>query len=262
MLIAHLSDFHLYTRTPESSLVRADVVDVVRRIIADVSEFRPAVDAVVLSGDLTDGGTDQDYALLREVLSPLAMPIFAIPGNHDEREAFRRAFDDILPFEDGAFLQYEVNLGGVRILALDTVQDRSVKGILCERRLDWIEEKLAQPYRGQTMILMHHPPHRSGIRFLDNIALVEGSERLGSIVARCPGQVLILCGHIHRPSQGFWNGAFVGVAGSPAFKIELDLHPHDDEPALVDEPYAYFIHRMDALGGCSVHPRYVTIPGR
>ena len=54
MLITHLSDFHLFTKTPESSLVRPDIVDVLRRIVADVSAFRPAVDAVVLTGDLTE----------------------------------------------------------------------------------------------------------------------------------------------------------------------------------------------------------------
>ena len=260
MLIAHLSDFHLFTKTPETSLVRPDIIDVVRRIIADVSAFRPAIDAIMLTGDLADGGTDEDYALLKEVLSPLAMPVFAIPGNHDKRGAFRRAFESIFPFEDGPFLQYEASFRGIRILALDTLIENSVKGGLCPQRLDWIEQKLAKPFYGQTMILMHHPPHLSGIRFLDNIALVEGSDRLGSIVSCYPGQVRILCGHIHRPSQALWNGVFTAIAGSPAFKIELDLKPHDDEPALVDEPYAYFIHRLDEAKGFSVHPRYVRIP--
>lgn len=259
MLIAHLSDFHLFTGTPETSLVRPDIVDVVRKIIADVAAFRPAVDAVVLTGDLADGGTDEDYALLRELLSPLTVPVFAIPGNHDKRETFRRGFQDILPFEEGPFLNYETSFRGIRILALDTVIDHSVKGALCPQRLSWIEQKLAKPFDGPTMIMMHHPPYISGIRFLDNISLVEGAREFGEIIARQQGRVRILCGHIHRPSQAFWNGAFVALAGSPGFKIELDLHPHDDEPALVDEPYAYFIHRLDEAGGFSVHPRYVRL---
>ena len=70
MLIAHLSDFHIFTGKPETSLVRADIIDVVRKIIADVVAFRPKIDAVMLTGDLADGGTDEDYATLRALLAP------------------------------------------------------------------------------------------------------------------------------------------------------------------------------------------------
>ncbi len=260
MLIAHLSDFHIFTGKPETSLVRADIIDVVRKIIADVVAFRPKIDAVMLTGDLADGGTDEDYATLRALLAPLPMPFFAIPGNHDKRETFRKGFQDILPFEDGPFLHYETSFQGIRILALDTLIDKSVKGALCPERLAWIERKLAKPHDGMTLILMHHAPYISGIRFLDNISLVEGGHAFGEMIARQQGRVRLLCGHIHRPSQALWNGAFASIAGSPGFKIDLDLHPHDDEPALVDDPYAYFIHRLDDNNGdFSVHPRYVRL---
>ena len=54
MLIGHLSDFHLFAKTPDSPLVRADIADVLRRIFADVAAFTPAIDVVALTGDLTD----------------------------------------------------------------------------------------------------------------------------------------------------------------------------------------------------------------
>ena len=57
-----------------------------------------------------------------------------------------------------------------------------------------------------------------------------------------------------------WNGAFVAVAGSPAFQTDLDLHPHDVEPTVVAIPYAYFIYHVEKNGDFSVHPRYVVLP--
>lgn len=258
MLIAHLSDFHLFAPgTSPSALIRTDIADALRRVIADVDGFTPAIDVVALTGDLTDCGTREGYAMLRDVLAPLRARILAIPGNHDHVGNFRRAFADLLPFDEGEFAQYEVVHGGVRFLALDTVIPNRVEGRLCPQRLAWVERKLAEPFAGPTTILMHHPPHTSGLAFFDGIGLIEGADALGRLVAPHGGRVNVLCGHIHRPTQASWHGAFVAVAGSPAFQTALDLHPPAVEPPVVDTPYAYFIYRTNDAGGFAVHPRYV-----
>jgi 3',5'-cyclic-AMP phosphodiesterase len=262
VLIGHLSDFHLFARDPESQLIRPDIADVLRRIFADVAAFEPAIDVVALTGDLTDGGTAEDYALLRELLAPLSARVLAIPGNHDLRANFRKAFGDMLPFDEGDAAQYEVIHGGVRFLALDTVIENSVQGRLCPLRLAWLKNKLAEPFAGQTTILMHHPPNDSGLAFFDQIGLGEGREEFGRMIASHRGRLNIMCGHIHRPTQAMWNGAFVAVAGSPAFQTDLDLRLPAVDPTVVDIPYAYFIYNVGEAGLLSVHPRYVTLPAR
>ena len=65
MLIAHISDFHVFADAPETSLVRADVADCTRKVVADIASFKPGIDAVMFTGDLTDGGSADDYALLQ-----------------------------------------------------------------------------------------------------------------------------------------------------------------------------------------------------
>lgn len=259
MLIAHISDFHVFADRPETSLVRPDAAEAARKVVNDMATFSPAIDAVVFTGDLTDGGSPQDYALLTELLSPLAMPIFVVPGNHDKRSTLRAAYANKLPFEPGRFLNYEAEFMGLRILALDTLVDGRIEGRLCPERMAWIERKLAHASNRPTLIAMHHPPFPSGTPALDLHALVEGSARLGELVARQSGPVRILCGHIHRPFHAIWQGAFAAVAGSPAFQISLDLQASDDEPTLVLEPYAYFVHQRDAQGGFTVHTRYVQL---
>lgn len=106
MLISHLSDIHLFAKESNSQLIRPDIAQALRCIVADIAAFEPAIDAVVLTGDLTESGTPEDYALLRQLLAPLSAKVLAIPGNHDLRSNFRQAFKDILPFDDSelAFL--------------------------------------------------------------------------------------------------------------------------------------------------------------
>ena len=46
-------------------------------------------DAVVLTGDSTDDGSQAAYAWLRGCLTTLAVPAYCIPGNHDDAEVLR-----------------------------------------------------------------------------------------------------------------------------------------------------------------------------
>lgn len=260
MRIAHLSDFHVFAGSDAPDLIRSDIATTVEKIVADVAAFRPKIDACMLTGDLAGNAVPEDYALLRDLLKPLSMPLFAVPGNHDAREPFREAFKNILPFEDGPFLQYESAFGGMRILGLDTVIEDRPEGALCPERLAWIRRKLETPFAGTTLVLMHHAPYVSGVRFLDEIGLLEGKEEFGEMIAAMKGGARILCGHIHRPSVSVWQGAFAMVGGSPAFTIELDFSGSEEEPALeANAPYAYFIHSLDPSGEFAVSPRYVNI---
>lgn len=259
MLIAHISDFHVFSGAPETALVRADAAAVARKVVADVAAFTPRIDAVCFTGDLTDGGSDEDYVLLKDILSPIQAPVLVVPGNHDKRGALREAFGHCLPFEVGPTLNYEKIIGHVRILALDSVIEGQGEGRLDALQLRWLRERLASHRFPMTLVLVHHPAFASGIRELDEHALIEGGAEFGEIVRSYGGVLRILSGHLHRPYQAIWNGVFAAVAGSPAFQVALDIDPASPEPGPVDEPYAYFIHRLGRDGELAVHTRYVDI---
>jgi Icc protein len=259
MLIAHISDFHVFADAPETSLVRPDAEAAARKVVADIVGHVPAIEAVCLTGDLVDGGSEEDYALLKDILSPIRVPVFLIPGNHDRRDTLRAAFADRLDFAAPETLQYEAEVGPFRILALDTLIPGQVPGRLDAEQLGWLSDKLETVTEGPTLVLMHHPAFPSGMRGLDAMALIEGKEELGELVRNYPGTLRILSGHIHRPYNAIWNGAYCAVAGSPAFQHEYNLDPAAPEPGPVIEPYAYFVHRLAEDGTLTVHTRYLTL---
>lgn len=259
MLLAHISDFHVFADKPETSLVRLDAADVARKIVADLAAFTPALDAVLFTGDLTDGGSAADYALLRDILSPLKMPVLVVPGNHDRREGLRAAFADDLPFGAGPTLDYEMQLGDIRVLALDTVKAGHVEGELTAPQLDWLARKLAEKTTGLTLILMHHPAHPSCVDSLDAMALKAGRAEFSALIAAYPGPLRILSGHIHRPFQTIWQGKFCATGGSPVFQHALDLTPGAHEPGAISEPYRYFVHKIDGPDAVTIHSRYVAL---
>ncbi|WP_300034381.1 phosphodiesterase [uncultured Roseobacter sp.] len=259
MLIAHISDFHVFADAPETSLVRLDAADAARKVIGDIASHQPKFDAVIFTGDLADGGSAADYALIKDILAPLGMPVFAVPGNHDDRAQMRTAFGDVLPFGHGPLLNYAAQVGDLRILALDTLVQGHVHGALDPSQLDWLADTLASQSPGPTLIAMHHPPFPSGVTTLDAMALTGGRDRLGDLVAGYDAPLTILAGHIHRPFQAIWNGAFCQVGGGPAFQHVLDLRADAPEPGSIDEPYAYFILRYDVQGTMTLHKRYVSL---
>lgn len=259
MLIAHISDFHIFAEAPETSVVRSDTAEAARKVVADIAAFMPKISAIMFTGDLTDGGSPEDYALLAGILAPIDVPIFAIPGNHDKRDGIRAMFNKKLPFGPGPFLNYEGQFKDIRILALDTLLDGQIQGGLDPTQLAWLEDKLAAPTKELTLILMHHPAFPSAIAALDHMALQDGRDTFARLIAAYQGPLRILSGHIHRPFQTIWNGVFCAVSGGPAFQHDLVLDPAALEAATVDEPYAYFIHRIHDEETVSIHTRYVEL---
>jgi 3',5'-cyclic-AMP phosphodiesterase len=258
MLIAHLSDLHVFAAEKETANVRPDTVARVRRLVADVASFRPAIDAVVITGDVADGGSRENYALARRLLAPLRMPVFAVPGNHDSRTEMREAFAPLQRFEPGPYLTFRATVGPLRIVGLDSQIPGRVEGRLCHDRLAWAERALAEPHDGPTFLLMHHPPFASGMGAVDASGLVEGAHELAAVVAGLEGRASLLCGHVHRCFQTIWNGALAATGGSPAFTLDLAFGG-SGEPPPRDEPFFYAIHTVGMRGAAIVHQRYVRL---
>lgn len=83
----------------------------------------PLPDIVLLTGDLAQLGKPEGYAKVRELLARLPMPVYAIPGNQDNRQNMREAFiqDGYLP-EDGEFLHYVVEHYDLRLIGMDSTR--------------------------------------------------------------------------------------------------------------------------------------------
>lgn len=251
MLIAQLTDLHVkpagrlaYRKVDTARHLRA-AVDAVRRL-------DPMPDLVAITGDLADAGRPEEYALLRDLLAPLGLPTYVIPGNHDDRGAMAEAFADhaYLP-RDGGFLHYAVEDWPVRLVGLDTVIPGRGGGRMCAARLRWLDERLAERPDAPTAILMHHPPFRTGIAHMDAIGL-EGAPAMAEVVRRHPQVERVLCGHLHRPIQARWAGTLASAAPSVAHQVALDLRP-DGPSAFVMEPPGFQLHLWAPEAGLVSH---------
>ncbi len=108
MIIAQIGDTHI---DPERPAARGliDTAQAFVRCIEQINALDPQPDLVLHTGDLVERRTPEEYARFREIAASLKAPLYAIPGNHDGREAMRAAYTDApwMPRE-GPFLHYTI----------------------------------------------------------------------------------------------------------------------------------------------------------
>jgi 3',5'-cyclic AMP phosphodiesterase CpdA len=261
MLIAQLTDLHIRPRGMAANRV-SETNMLVQRALRVVAAFRPQPDAVVITGDLTESGQPAEYAMLAGLLRQhLAMPVYVIPGNHDDRFALRQGLAHLPGVtSDPEFVQYVVDDLPVRLVLLDTLVPGTSHGELGPARLDFLDRALAAAPQRPTIVAMHHPPFVCGIGHMDRINLRDAAA-FAAVIARHPQVERIICGHHHRPITTRVAHAIASIAPSVAHQVELTFDP-DDPGAFVFEPPAFQVHRWTPTDGIVTHTAYVeAYPG-
>lgn len=253
MLIAQISDVHV---RPVGQLYKG-VVDSNRMLVEAVAHLNaldPLPDLVLITGDLVDEGDPAEYAALRPILAALAVPYLVIPGNHDEREACRRAFTDHAYLPRTGPMHYAVEHYPVRVIAFDSTVPGLHHGEADAAGLLWLEETLARDRARPAVVIMHHPPFACGIPYLDKYRLMR-PDPLAEVLSRFDHVERVLCGHVHRPIQMRWGGTMVCACPSSATQIALRLRP-DAKPASYLEPPACLLHLWTPQGMVT-HTSYI-----
>jgi 3',5'-cyclic AMP phosphodiesterase CpdA len=236
--VAHVSDLHLdgSARNTERAA----------RALAQVGAL--PVDAVLVTGDLTDHGLPAEYAELKPMLPAGAL---LCPGNHDERAAYRAVLLGEPP-ADGPINRVH-HVGGVVFALADSTIPGEAGGYLADETLDWLDAVLAggEP----AFVCFHHPPVELHIPFIDEIRQ-RGADRLAAVLARHPRVVAALCGHAHTPAATTFAGRPVLVAPGVASTIRLPWEPGDD----IDRsaPPAFALHVLGDDGRLTTHYRVVN----
>jgi len=242
MLLCQISDPHIVER---GSLAygKVDTPLLLERCVRKILALPRRPDAVIATGDLVDTGTAAEYGLLAEILAPLDMPLYLAVGNHDDRQALRAAFPKHTHLHgDDGFVQYAVEDFDVRLIVLDTLIPQRPGGRLCEKRLRWLDRKLAAAER-PTVVAQHHPPFATGLSFMDRMGLADPAAE-AAVIARYPQVERVIAGHYHRTAEARFAGTIASICPSTAHQLLLDLVPGADI-RFTFEPSGFQLHLWD-----------------
>lgn len=252
MLIAQVSDTHIVPRG-ELLAGRLDSRKHLEQIVDRLLRLDVQPDCLLLTGDLTDRGSPEAYSILRATLARLAVPIYAIPGNHDDREQMRAAFADCawMPEAGSQRLNYEIDLGDFILLALDSLVPQEAHGMLGTEQLEWLAQRLALARERRVLLMVHHPPIRSGIAVMDAMKLRD-ARAFGDLVRQHPNIERVLCGHMHRSMHARWCGTLVSIPSATVEQIHLGFQP-TAPLGTIAEPPGFQLHYDDPTDGLVTH---------
>jgi len=179
-----------------------------------------------MTGDVIQDDTRAAYDRFRELMTPLQLPIYCVPGNHDVRELMRAAVSDA-PFH----YCESVHIGNWLITGIDSCVSGKASGRVDDDELDRLEKLLTTNEAEHVMICLHHPPLPVGSKWLDQVGLKNSDEFLG-LIAR-PGNVrAAIFGHVHQAFEGEHES--IRIIGTPStcsqFKVASDEFALDDNP--------------------------------
>ena len=217
--VAHLSDVHLLAHGVKQYGV-VEPRDGLRLALERVGRLDPVPQALVFTGDLADRGEPEAYATLRELVEPFAAEIGAevvwVMGNHDERTPYAMGLFDS---DDDGPQDRVHDLGGLRVIALDTSVPTYHHGELTADQLAWLREQLSTPAEHGTILAMHHPP--IPVPTLEPAAIIEllDQQALADVVTGSDVRA-VLGGHFHYSSHSTFAGVPVSVASASCYTTD------------------------------------------
>ncbi|MEU6120754.1 metallophosphoesterase [Streptomyces sp. NPDC047123] len=253
-VIAHLSDTHIDTGAADAGRS----VGRTRAVMAYLNDLPYDLDAVLVTGDVADHATPDEYAAARELLAS-RHPVLACPGNHDERAAYREHFLGEAPSTAPVDLVHATDRF---VLALcDTSVPGEHYGRLADETLARLADTLAAtPPTVPVLIAFHHPPVPLHTPYVDGIRQRD-EHRLAELAARHPNVTAFLAGHAHTPAATTFAGRPLLVAPGVVSTLRLpwehrngpDHHVHRDLPPSVA------FHVLDDTGRLTTHYRPVPL---
>lgn len=222
-VVAHLSDPHLLA----GGALLGGAIDTtghLRDALGRLELAAPTADALVVSGDCADLGEPEAYALLRELVEPVAARMGAVvvyaAGNHDERAPMWRALHDV---ESVAPYDHVHEVAGLRIVSLDTSLHGFHHGAFDDGQAEWLAGVLATPAEHGTLLVMHHPPLPYRARIMQVLEFRD-EPRLAEVLAGSDVRA-ILSGHLHVNGSGTFAGIPVILANATSYADDLAAGP-------------------------------------
>ncbi|WGW13404.1 metallophosphoesterase [Saxibacter everestensis] len=237
--ILHFSDPHLVA---DGGLHHGQVdTAAALRLAFDAAADVDHVDIVVGSGDLSDDGSIESYENVRSIVEPWAFSrgacvVYAM-GNHDDRDKFSRVLGNGHParhtrdggsaavdpgqISDGMPIDGVSQVGGLRVITLDTSVPGAGYGEISPGQLGWLARQLAVPAADGTLLVLHHPPVQPMTALHQALKLRNPAE-LAQVLSGSDVR-LVLAGHYHHQLNDSLAGIPVVVTPGIANRTDVTV---------------------------------------
>lgn len=181
---AFVTDTHVGTATGEEDL---------RRTVADINKQHD-IDFVLVTGDVTEMGTNEELKLAKEILANLEKPYYVIPGNHDTGWSESGGVSFITSF---GYDKFTFDHKGFRFIACASgPYVRMSDGHIPRDATVWLDSLLKKTPKSMPIVFVNHYPIDNS---LDNWYEVTNRLKTKNIQ-------YAICGHGHQNKAYHFEG--------------------------------------------------------
>lgn len=240
--ILQITDTHI---VPLNDLAygRVDTTHALEATVETINSILDAigpVDAVAITGDLTDYGSREDYERFKAIMAPLKLPYLALPGNHDSRDNMRFAFAGESWMPASGPICWHMELENFILIGLDSLVQGKAHGELSRQNLKYLEEVMDVAEGKPLLVGFHHPPVTIGLHVMDQNNLWQ-TKALAELLEKYEGDIRLITGHVHRSSTSLFANRICLTCPGPSHAVSMDLR-EDATNCLTKEPGAFMLH--------------------
>ncbi|MEH6575909.1 MAG: metallophosphoesterase [Amphritea sp.] len=253
--LAQITDCHLQN-DPAQRYRERDVEASFDAVVADLQHNYPAIDRLLLTGDLVHHGGPAGYQRLLQKIRALELHSHWIPGNHDDATLMQQLGGDLNR------RSFRVPGWGMILLDSTALPDGRGSGSLADSELEFLLQQLEAFHDSHCLVVLHHNPIPVQSVWQDEIRL-GNSQSFWDIAERHPQLKGVIFGHVHQEWDIERNGVRVlsCPASSVQFKKHCDAMTLEGDPVLQLPAYRtlalYTDGRIEtsvkrvAVGGCA-----------
>ncbi len=200
VVVLQITDMHLHAaadsrmRGVTTYETLLSVIDHVRR------DPRWPPDAIVVTGDIVQDESRAGYERFRDTLAPPGVPVYCVPGNHDDPALMAEVLDQP-PFQ----VCGNDTIGAWTMYFLSSFTRGDDGGSIGADAIAALDESLASQQSEFALVCLHHQPLPMGSAWLDGVGLRDADEFLGCI-NRHSNVRGVLWGHVHQESDRNLDG--------------------------------------------------------
>ena len=200
MKIVQITDLHL-RRDKSYRAFEINTFQSAKNIINHISKLHEDLDALVISGDISDDESEESYSNLIELTDEIHSEIYLMPGNHDsiieiKKCASTSKVNSELYFARDNWVYFMFN----------TKKDDSPNGFLKQYEIDIFREMIEKNDDKYFMIFLHHHPVKIGSPTMDKM-IIENADILLDLIQQNQTIRGVSWGHIHNVFETNLNNA-------------------------------------------------------
>ncbi|MGF1644011.1 MAG: metallophosphoesterase [Thiotrichales bacterium] len=162
------------------------------RVLDRIRAQEAHVDAIIVTGDIAQEPTVQTYRRFAWIMASTGLPVFCLPGNHDDVPVMLAALAT-----GEVSIAKHVILGGWLLLFLNSVDPGLPAGRIPETEMERAASLLRQYPDLPALLFLHHQPIAIGSAWIDRIGLANRQELFARLAAFPQVQGAVF-GHVHQ----------------------------------------------------------------